>query len=432
MNKLIILIIALFLINHCSFNENSRIWKEKEKKLQNKSQIKKVFSEDKKIIKEFNPELKLKLENVISNTKIIDNRNNFGPQDYDGVLNKIGNYKFSKFKDDNQINFKPIFLNEGILFFDNKGSIIRYNNNQKVLWKKNYYSKSEKKLKPKLYFALDNENLLVADSVAKYYSININSGKLNWSKNSSYPFNSEIKKFKNKIFVVDYKNTLRCFNIKDGSECWNLKTEDSFTLSNTKYSLIIIENMVIFSNSIGDITAVDIDTGLITWQLPTQSSSIINETYNFNISKLVSEDSSIFFSNNKGEFYSVDAKTGTINWINEIDSNITPVIISNVIFTISTDGYLFLIEKNKGNIIRITDLYKNYKLKKRINIKPIGFILGKKNLYLTNSNGNIIVAEISSGNIIKIEKVSRDSLSEPFIFNKNLFVIKNGSIIKYN
>ena len=190
--------------------------------------------------------------------------------------------------------------------------------------------------------------------------------------------------------------------------------------------------MVIFSNSIGDITAVDIDTGLITWQLPTQSSSIINETYNFNISKLVSEDSSIFFSNNKGEFYSVDAKTGTINWINEIDSNITPIIISNVIFTISADGYLFLIEKNKGNIIRITDLYKNYKLKKRINIKPIGFILGKKNLYLTNSDGNIIVAEITSGSIIKIEKVSRDSLSEPFIFNKNLFVIKNGSIIKYN
>ena len=72
MNKLIILIIALFLINHCSFNENSRIWKEKEKKLQNKSQIKKVFSEDKKIVKEFNPKLKLKLENVITNNKIIE------------------------------------------------------------------------------------------------------------------------------------------------------------------------------------------------------------------------------------------------------------------------------------------------------------------------------------------------------------------------
>ena len=48
----------------------------------------------------------------------------------------------------------------------------------------------------------DNENLLVVDSVAKYYSININSGKINWSKNSSYPYNSEIKKFKN-TFLKD-------------------------------------------------------------------------------------------------------------------------------------------------------------------------------------------------------------------------------------
>ena len=79
---------------------------------------------------------------------------------------------------------------------------------------------------------------------------------------------------------------MRCYKIEDGSEYWNLQTEDSFTISNAKYSLIIIDEMVVFSNSIGDITAVDIETGLITWQLPTQSSSIINETYNFKISKL--------------------------------------------------------------------------------------------------------------------------------------------------
>jgi outer membrane protein assembly factor BamB len=43
----------------------------------------------------------------------------------------------------------------------------------------------------------------------------------------------------------------------DGSECWNLPTEDSFTISNSNFSLIIVEDdMVIFSNSIGDITAV--------------------------------------------------------------------------------------------------------------------------------------------------------------------------------
>ena len=432
MTRVIILIISLILLNHCSFNENSRIWKDKEKKLEPVKNIKKVFSEEKKISSEFNQELKLDLTKIKTNNRIIDNKNNFGAQKYGGLLKKIGTYKFGKFEEINQLNFKPVFLDNGLIFFDKKGSIIRYNNNQKVLWKKNHYSKAEKKQKPKLNFVLDAENLLVTDSVAKYYSININSGELNWSKNNTYPFNSDIKKYKDKFFVIDYKNTLRCYEIKTGNECWNLKTEDSFTISNSKLSLIIVDDLVVFSNSIGDITAADIETGLIIWQLPTQSSSIINETYNFKISKLVSDGNSIYFSNNKNEFYSIDLKNGIINWKNEISSNITPVITGNLIFTVSEDGYLLAIEKNKGNIIRVTDLLKNYKLKKRKDIKPVGFAIDDTTLYLTNSDGKMILADLSIGNIKTIEKVSGDFVSRPFIFNQNLFVIRNGSIVQYN
>jgi len=431
-NRIIILIIALIFLNQCSFNENSRIWKDKENKLEAQKNIKKVFLEDKKITTEFNQELKLDLSIIKFNNKITDNENNYGSQNYEGLIDKIGNYKFSKFEDINQLNFKPIFLEDGLIFFDKKGSIIRYNDKTKVLWKQNHYSKSEKKLRPKLDFIQDGENLLITDSIAKYYSVNINSGELNWSKNNIYPFNSDIKKHKNKIFVIDYKNTLRCYNVSDGNECWNLKTEDSFTISNSKFSLIVINDKVIFSNSIGDITAVDIETGVIIWQLPTQSSSIINETYNFKISKLVSDGNSIIFSNNKNEFHSIDVKTGTINWINEINSNITPIITENLIFTVSNEGYLIVIEKNNGNIIRVTDLFKNYKLKKRKNINPVGFVIGNTNLYLTNTDGKMIVVDLSLGDIKKIEKISGDFISRPFIFNQNLFVIRNGSIIQYN
>ena len=432
MNRIIILIIALIFLNQCSLNENSRIWKDKEKKLEAQKNIKKVFLEDKKITTEFNQELKLDLSIIKFNNKITDNVNNYGSQNYEGLIDKIGNYKFSKFEDINQLNFKPIFLDDGLIFFDKKGSIIRYNDKTKVLWKQNHYSKSEKKLRPKLDFVQDGENLLITDSIAKYYSVNINSGELNWSKNNIYPFNSDIKKHKNKIFVIDYKNTLRCYNISDGNECWNLKTEDSFTISNSKFSLIVINDKVIFSNSIGDITAVDIETGVIIWQLPTQSSSIINETYNFKISKLVSDGNSIIFSNNKNEFHSIDVKTGTINWINEINSNITPIITGNLIFTVSNEGYLIVIEKNNGNIIRVTDLFKNYKLKKRKNINPVGFVIGNTNLYLNNTDGKKIVADLSLGDVKKNEKISGDFISRPFIFNQNLFVIRNGSIIQYN
>ena len=114
------------------------------------------------------------------------------------------------------------------------------------------------------------------------------------------------------------------------------------------------------------------------------------------------------------------------------NSNITPIITGNLIFSVSNDGYLYVIEKNKGNILRITDLFNNYKTKKRKDILPVGFVIGNTNLYLTNSDGKIIIADLSEGKVLNIEKVSGDIVSEPFIFNNNLYVVRNGSIVQYN
>jgi outer membrane protein assembly factor BamB len=429
--RLLLLIFTLFFLSNCSLKEGSGLWNKKEK-IEDQKKVKKLFSKEKKKITEFNPELKLDTSEIIFNVDINENQNNSGAESYKGLNEKINTFKFSTIKDTNQLNYKPIFLDDGLIFFDNKGTIIRYNANGKVIWKKNIYSKPEKKLNPKLFFALDGENLLVADNLAKYYSININYGELNWSMNNMYPFNSEIKITENMLFAVDYKNTLRSFNISDGSELWNFQTENSFAISDTINSLIVIDNLVIFSNSIGDITAVDIENGLITWQLPTQSTNIINESYKFRNSKLVSDKKSIIFSNNKDEFYSIDIKTGVANWINEVNSSVTPILIGNLIFTVSNEGYLFVIEKNNGNIIRITDLYKNYKEKKRADIKPIGFVIGNRNLYLTNSDGQMLVIDLVTGKSIYNIKVANSFVSEPFISNENLFVIRKGSIIQYN
>tara|TARA_B000000475_G_scaffold11836_1_gene10532 strand:- start:1 stop:1296 length:1296 start_codon:yes stop_codon:yes gene_type:complete len=429
--RLFLILILLFFFSNCSLNESSVIWNKKKEKVQNQKNIKKLFSEDKKIITEFNPELKLDISELTYNN-IFDNQNNFGAQNYNGLNKKINTFKFSMIKDTNQLNYKPIFLDDGLIFFDNKGAIIRYDTNGQIIWKRNIYSKSEKKLNPKLFFALNGDNLLVADNLAKYYSINIKYGELNWSKNNMYPFNSDIKIIENRMFVVDYKNTLRSINLSNGSELWNFQTEDSFAISDAKNSVIIVDNLVIFNNSVGDITAVDKIKGLIAWQVPTQNSNVIYESYKFKNSKLVSDKKSIFFSNNKGEFYSIDVKTGITNWINEINSNVTPILIGNLIFTVSNDGYLYVIEKNNGNIIRITDLYKNYKESKRADIKPIGFVIGSRNLYLTNSDGNMIVIDLVTGTSIYNVKVAYNFISEPFIFNENLFIIRKGSIIQYN
>ena len=432
MNRISHLILILIICNSCSLNNESRIWNKKDKNLSKKENVKIILTKDKDFSEEFNPKLNIDLSNIKFKNNYYSPQNNFGSSDYQGLFTENKNFKFSKFKDVEQLNFTPLFLDSGLIFFDNSGSIIRYDNNQKVLWKKNYYTKSEKKKSPKLAFLKNNENLVVIDDVAKFYSINIKTGELIWSKKNDYPFNSELKIFKDKFFAVDYKNIIRCFNLKDGSECWNFQTENTLMMSGSKYSMIIENNLVIFINSVGDITAIDIFSGLITWQLPTQSSRINNETYIFKNSRLVSDGKSIYLSNNKNEFFSINLKTGTINWINKINSSLAPVLIKNLIFTISSDGYLFTIDKTRGNILRVNDIYKNYKIKNRKKVKPVGFSIGQNKLFLSNSDGKMIIINLSSGNVTKTVKISGSIISKPFIHNGNLFVIKNGSVNKYN
>ena len=75
MTRVIILILSLFLLCHCSLNENSSIWKDKEKKIELEKDIKKVFSKEKKISSEFNQELKLDLKKIKTNNIIVENKN---------------------------------------------------------------------------------------------------------------------------------------------------------------------------------------------------------------------------------------------------------------------------------------------------------------------------------------------------------------------
>ena len=70
--------------------------------------------------------------------------------------------------------------------------------------------------------------------------------------------------------------------------------------------------------------------------------------------------------------------------------------------------------------------------KKRKNIYPIGFAIGNKNLYLTNSDGKMIVVDLQNNIILRTEIVSSNIVSKPFIFNNNLFLVRNGSINRYN
>ena len=258
MNKIIIFFILSIFIAGCSLNKNSKFWTTSENiPKENNKNYKEVLIEETALGQEFNPDLIIKLDGDISNNLSERNYfNNDGRMNYDGFLKKSSRYKFSKIK--NFYKFEPTisFNKKNIIFFDNNGSILQFDDQSKLVWKKNYYTKLEKKLKPNLQFVSNKNFLIVADNIAKYYALDLINGELLWSKYNLAPFNSQIKVYKDKFFIVDFLNTLRCFSIKDGKELWNIKTENSLIRSQKKLSMVIVNGSLYFNNSIGDISAV--------------------------------------------------------------------------------------------------------------------------------------------------------------------------------
>ena len=51
---------------------------------------------------------------------------------------------------------------------------------------------------------------------------------------------------------------------------------------------------------------------------------------------------------------------------------------------------------------------------------------------MTNTEGKLVIADLDTGAIINIIKISNDKILQPYVNNNNLFLIKNGSIIKFN
>ena len=432
MNKVLLSVLILLILNNCSTSKKAGFWNKDDKDQQKIENTKTILTKQIRLEEEFNSNLYVKISNGKPNQNSLNNQNDTGELAYEGILEKIGKYNFSKFNDFDFISPSPLFYNKNLVFYDNKGEITLYDEKQKTLWKNNFYNKSEKKIKPRLNFALKNNILIVTDDVAKYYAINIDTGELLWTKTNIVPFNSNIKIKDDVFYAVDYKNILRSISIKDGSEIWNLKTEESLTKSNTKISIALDEKSIYFNNSIGDITAVDIRSGQLVWQLPTQNNNISQNAFQLSNSELVINENTIFFSNNKNEFYSIDTTTGLINWKNEISSDLKPVIIGNLVITISEKGYLYVVHKKSGNIMRINDLFKDYKDKKRKQIKPTGFFITSNKIYVTNSDGKLIIVNSNEGNILDIVKISGGKILQPFINENNLFLISNGSVIKFN
>ena len=432
MNKNFCLVIFFIFLIGCSIDNKSGIWSKNEK-IKSANQYKDIIFEDnKEVSQELNKNIKIYLKDkyTLNNKKNYYN-NNTGIKNYDGNLKQIKKIKFSKIK--NFSKFKPDILyskNGNIYFFNSKGTVIKFSKNLEVIWEKNIYSKKEKKLNPLLNLAIEKNTLILTDNLSNYYALNILNGDLLWRKTNSAAFNSEIKIAKNKIFTVDYDNILKCFSIENGNLLWEYQTENTLIKSTKKTSLVLDENKVIFLNHTGDLNTLDQNGNLI-WQTPTSKSIIYEDSFTNIYSDIVLDNNTIYFSNNKNEFFAVSLDTGSVKWRKKINSSVRPTITKDLIITIADNGFLIILDKKNGKLVRSTNIKTKIKKKKWDDLVNNGFLVGKNKIYLS-TNGKLNIIDLSDGLSKKIVDLDKKFIARPHIYEKSMYILSSNQIIKYN
>ncbi|MDC1132779.1 dehydrogenase, partial [Candidatus Pelagibacter sp.] len=104
MNKLSLLILILLFINNCSKSKKQSFWGKDKSKVEQIENVEKILTKQLREEQEFNPTLKIKISKAKFNQNYINNQNNIGESSYEGKLEKIGMYKFSKFNDFDHID----------------------------------------------------------------------------------------------------------------------------------------------------------------------------------------------------------------------------------------------------------------------------------------------------------------------------------------
>ena len=436
--KIIFFLLSISLFN-CSFDHKSGIWEgskleerrlaklEKEQRKNNKDNIFKIFSSENlydqevtlnepiilsKPTKTTSWDMSgLNYQNMLGNIYLPSASINF-------LKKKVGKNKLSL----SQFTSSPLFYMDNLLLSDDKGSIFYIDQYRDLIWKKNIYLKLYKKIHKNLSLSIFNNNIYVSDNIGFIYALDLATGKTLWVKNHGVPLKSKIKVFNGKIFLINQDNRILCFDIKDGTIIWDVRSISSFIKSKNLLSLAFgKDNSLVASTTSGEIIKINLTNGSVIWSANITGGSSASSTDFFQSSDIVIDNNSIFYST-KSLFFSYNLTAGMNNWNTKVSSVTTPIINGKNIFLVTENGYLVILNKKSGKIVSSSNILKIIKKERHQRTKITGFIMGSGKIYAVTFNGYLLVCSATLGKVESYRKIGHPISSSPIIANGKMFI----------
>ena len=435
----LILIFFSILIFSCSSDKDKKVDLEIFKKQGEKISI---FEVNNIFSKEIDSKSSLQLNQPLLNKKWsyehFSSNNFYDHLVYDGKFQEV--YKKNIGDYINQRNNSGSILSfENFVFFsDEKGKIYKFDiHSKKTIWELKIYDSSYNNYPKNVVLLLNDNVLYAADNLGFLYSIDALTGKTIWQQNYGVPFSSNLNFYNGVLYLVNQNSRLYAFNDLDGQKIWSFESLSGLIKPSRSSIISIYDNKLLFSNDVGDITAIDLDQQIIIWTNNILTQNSISTELVFKISNILIDKKNVYVSSNNSDLFNLNIDTGEIKWSQKLSSIQNHIITDKYLFVLSENAYVVAFNKVNGIILWSLNLNKYSQsiiegsnigiFSKPINNDYFGLLLGSGHLYLTSASGYIFKISAADGKYISKKKINNQLSRAPIIVDNKILILNRSS-----
>lgn len=299
-------------------------------------------------------------------------------------------------------------------------------NLKKILSKKIYNKKIYKNFNLDFKLIGKGNKIYVADNLGNIHCYNVENLDLVWKQKLSVPFMSNIKIYKNDLFIINSNSKIFSLNISSGKINWSFETVSKDIKSKGSYQISIYDNKLYFTNDVGEIYCVDLSKNNIIWSLTFEPINYSQKPITFKSSPIIINKDNLFVSTNFGFLYAINPKSGLVKWSLPIENTNNFLVDKNLIFLANQDRFV-IINLLNGKIIYNQQI-PSIKSKSKLQFENL--LLGKKNIIIFSKDGQIILVNKRNLGKIKVYKKYID-FKNFIVISNNLYLITSKSLVRF-
>ncbi len=346
---------------------------------------------------------------------------------YEGKFENIFKKSIGDYINKNNDSGSLLVSGEFVFFSDEKGRIYKFDiKKEKIIWELKIYESSLNNYPKNIALFLNSNILYAADNLGFLYSVDTETGKLIWQQNYGIPFSSHLNFHKGILYVVNQNSRLYAFNPTDGEKIWSFESLSGLIKPSRSSNISIFDDKLLFTNDVGDITAIDLNQQVIAWTRNILSQNTISNNLIFKTSNILIDKKDVYISSNNGDLFNFNIDTGEIKWSQKLSSVQNHISTEKYIFVLTENGFIVVFNKINGTILWSLNLTKFSKDSKTAP-SYYGLLLASNSLYATSSNGDIYKISANDGKYIAHKKINNDLSRAPIIVDNKIFILNRSS-----